>query len=78
MSIFVVVDRLFKYDMFILILKDCIAKVTVKLFMSHMVKYWDLPVTIMSDRNSRFIGKFWMELFRLLGSGFNILVTMRP
>ena len=67
MSILVVVDRLSKYATFIPALKECTAEVRAKLFMSHIVKYWVLPATIVSDRDLRFTGRFWQELFRLLG-----------
>lgn len=42
-SIFVIVDRFFKYATFILNSKECIAKKTVELFVKHIVKYWDVP-----------------------------------
>ena len=38
-----------------------------KLFFKHMAKYWGLPLNIVSDRDTRFTGKFWPALFKLVG-----------
>ncbi|RVX03567.1 hypothetical protein CK203_027943 [Vitis vinifera] len=65
-SIIVVVDRFSKYATFIAAPTDCTAEETARLFLKHVVKYWGLPKFIISDRNSRFTGKFWMELFKLM------------
>ena len=67
-SIIVVVDRFSKYATFITIPIDCTAEDTTRLCLKHIVKYWRLPKYIIGDRDPRFIGKFWMELFKLMGS----------
>ncbi|RVW46212.1 Transposon Tf2-11 polyprotein [Vitis vinifera] len=41
---------------------------TTRLFLKHVVKYWGLPKYIISDRDLCFTRKFWMELFKLMGS----------
>ncbi|CAO2840812.1 unnamed protein product [Amaranthus hypochondriacus] len=46
--------------------------------MKHVVKYWGLPISIISDRDSRFIGRFWQELFRLMGTELKMSTTMHP
>ncbi|KAF2322831.1 hypothetical protein GH714_031225 [Hevea brasiliensis] len=53
--ILVVVDRFSKYGVFISAPKDCTAEQAAQLFLKHVVKYWGLPKTIISDRtpNSR-------------------------
>ena len=61
-----VVDRFSKYGVFILAPKDCSVEQTTQRFFKNVVKYWGLPKTIISDRDSRFMGKFWMELFKLM------------
>ncbi len=38
-----------------------------------MVKYWGIPETIVSDRDPRFMGRFWTEVFKLLGSAVDFL-----
>ena len=57
------VDRFSKYATFIAAPKDCTAEEKARLFLKNVVKYWGLPKFIISDRDSRFTGKFWMELF---------------
>ena len=76
--IIVVVDRFSKYGVFVLTPKDCSAEQTAQRFFKNVVKYWGLPKTIISDRDSRFMGKFWMELFRIMGSDLNMSTSMHP
>ncbi|KAK3040027.1 hypothetical protein RJ639_028358 [Escallonia herrerae] len=67
-TILVVVDRFSKYASFIVTPKYCSAEDTTHLFFKYMVKYWGMPQDIVSDRDSRFTGNFWTELFKLFGS----------
>ena len=67
-SIFVVVDRFFKYVVFIPASDACSTEEATKLFFSNVVKHFGLPRDIVNDRDARFIGRFWVELFKLLGS----------
>ena len=67
-SIIVVVDRFSKYVTFIATPIDCTIEETTTLFLKHVAKYWGLPKYIINDHNPRFIGKFWTELFKLMGS----------
>ena len=62
-TLMVVVDRFSKYATFVPATKDCPAEEAAKLFMKHVVKYWGVPRTIVSDRNPRFTGHFWFKLF---------------
>ena len=39
-----------------------------ELFSKKIFRLHGLPKTIVSDRDSRFLGKFWQELFRLVGT----------
>ncbi|XP_057733997.1 uncharacterized protein LOC130949239 [Arachis stenosperma] len=38
-----------------------------RLFFKNVVKYWGLSKSIISDRDPRFTGRLWIELFKLLG-----------
>ena len=69
--IMVVVDRFSKYGIFIPAPAKCPAEIAAPLFLKHVVKYWGLPKTIMSDRDGRFTDRFWTELFKLMGSDLN-------
>ncbi|KAK8994844.1 hypothetical protein V6N11_045913 [Hibiscus sabdariffa] len=48
-SIMVVVDRFSKYATFIPASKVCPAEEAARLFLKHVVKYWGIPKTIISD-----------------------------
>ena len=67
-SIMVVVSRFSKYVTFIAAPTNCTIEETTRLFLKHVAKYWGLPKYIINDHNPRFIGKFWTELFKLMGS----------
>ncbi|KAL4366472.1 hypothetical protein GQ457_05G021340 [Hibiscus cannabinus] len=77
-SIMVVVDRFSKYATFIPASKVCPAEEAARLFLKHVVKYWGVPKTIVSDRDTRFTGRFWTELFKLLGSDLNFSTSFHP
>ncbi len=77
-SIFVVVDRFSKYATFIPATKECPAEEAARLFLRHVVKYWGVPQSIISDRDARFTGRFWTELFKLMGSNLNFSTSMHP
>ncbi|GMQ12089.1 hypothetical protein CsSME_00054546 [Camellia sinensis var. sinensis] len=77
-TILVVVDRFSKYATFIAAPNECSAEETAKLFFKHVVKYWGLPQSIISDRDSRFTGKFWTELFKLMGSALHFSTSFHP
>jgi hypothetical protein len=66
--IYVVVDRLTKFAHFYTIPKDSSAVQVVKLFFMEVFRLHGFPRNIVSDRDSRFIGRFWRELFRLVGT----------
>ena len=77
-TLMVVVDRFSKYATFVPASKDCPAEEAAKLFLKHVVKYWGVPQTIVSDRDPRFTGRFWTELFKLLGSNLNFSTSLHP
>ncbi|KAM1141839.1 hypothetical protein EV1_041359 [Malus domestica] len=77
-SIFVVVDRFTKYATFIPAPVKCTAEVAARLFLKHVVKYLGVPRSIVSDRDARFTGRFWKELFKLLGSKLDFSTAFHP
>ncbi|KAK3027777.1 hypothetical protein RJ639_041137 [Escallonia herrerae] len=77
-SIMVVVDRFSKYATFVAAPADCTAEDAARLFLKYVVKYWGLPKIIVSDRDPRFTGKFWTELFKLLGSELHFSTSFHP
>ncbi|KAK3034228.1 hypothetical protein RJ639_032808 [Escallonia herrerae] len=44
----------------------------------YVVKYWGMPQDIVSDRDSRFTGNFWTELFKLFGSQLSMSSSYHP
>ncbi|RVW21226.1 Transposon Tf2-2 polyprotein [Vitis vinifera] len=77
-SVFVVVDRFSKYAVFIPAPDTCPAEEAAKLFFSNVVKHFGLPRDIVSDQDARFTGKFWVELFKLLGSKLKFSTANHP
>ena len=77
-SILVVVDRFSKYATFIPAPTDCTAEEAARLFFKNVVKYWELPKSIISDRDPRFTGRLWTELFKLLGSELHFSTSFHP
>ena len=67
-SIFVVANRFSKYAGFIPTPEAFLEEEATRLFFSNVVRYFGLPKDIINYRDARFIGKFWVELFKLLGS----------
>ena len=64
--IYVVVDRLTKFAHFFSIPSKYSATQVMKLFFREVFRLHGLPKTIVSDRDSRFMGGFWKEIFRLV------------
>lgn len=66
-AIFVVVDRLTKQAHFIVCKTTATAKDIAQLFIEQVWRLHGIPKNIVSDRDSKFISKFWEELMRMLG-----------
>ncbi|RVW70701.1 Transposon Tf2-8 polyprotein [Vitis vinifera] len=77
-SVFVVVDRFSKYVVFIPAPDVCPVEKAAKLFFNNVVKHFGLPRDIVSDRDTRFTGRFWVELFKLLGSELKFSTANHP
>ncbi|KAK3023895.1 hypothetical protein RJ639_044517 [Escallonia herrerae] len=77
-TILVFVDRFNKYVSFIATSKYCSAEDTTQLFFKYVVKYWDMPQDIVSDRDSCFTGNFWTELFKLFGCQLSMSSRYHP
>ena len=77
-SIFFVVYRFSKYSVFMAALEACPVEEETILFFSHVVKHFGLPKDIISDWDARFTGRFWVELFKLLGSELKFSTANHP
>ncbi|GJW42051.1 putative nucleotidyltransferase, ribonuclease H [Tanacetum coccineum] len=77
-SIIVVVDRFSKYGTFIASPPNVTVDDTAKLFFKNVVKYWGVPHVIVSDRDPRFAGRFWTELFKIMLTDLNFSTSFHP
>jgi hypothetical protein len=76
--IFMVVDRFTKFAHFFPIATDFNATQLAKLFFREVFRLHDLPKTIISDRDNRFMSTFWQELFRLVGTTLTPSTSYHP
>ncbi|TYK25835.1 reverse transcriptase [Cucumis melo var. makuwa] len=77
-AILVIIDRFSKYATFIPTTKQCSEEMTAQLFFKHVVNLWGVPISIVSDRDGRFIGSFWTKLFSFLRTSLNISSSYHP
>jgi hypothetical protein len=75
--IYVVVDRLTKFAHFYAIPTENSAVQVTELFFREVFRLHGLSRNIINDRDSRFIGTFWRELFRLVGTYLAPAITLR-
>jgi hypothetical protein len=64
-TIFVVMDRLTKYAHFCGIQSTYMASQVAKVFMKEIHRLRIFPKVIVSDRDLKFIGNFWKELWKM-------------
>jgi hypothetical protein len=65
-SIWVIVDRLTKIVHFLPVKTDHPATVYAQLYIARILSLHGVPKTIVSDRGSQFVSKFWEELHKSL------------
>jgi len=65
-SIWVIVDRLTKISHFLPVKTDHPVTVYAQLCIAHMLSLHGILKTIVSDRGSQFVSKFWVELHKSL------------
>ena len=77
-GIMVVVDRFSKYAVFVPTKIPCGAERTTEFFFKNVVKYWGMPLSIVCDRDTRFTGRFWTTLFKLVGTELLMSSSYHP
>jgi hypothetical protein len=67
-SIWVIIDRLTKSAHFIPVATKYRVRQYAEIYISHIVRYHSIPKTIISDRGSIFVARFWEQLHECLGT----------
>ena len=73
-----VVDKFLKYFVFIVALELCSSEVATDLFYKYEAKYFGFPADIVSDRDTRFTGRFWKTLFNMMGTELKFSTANHP
>ena len=73
-TICVVVDRFSKMTHFLPCKTSNDASSIARFFFKEIVRLQGLPLTIVSDKDSKFIGHFWRSLWKSLGTNLAILM----
>jgi hypothetical protein len=77
-AIVVYVDALSKMTHFAATTTDASAQEMSRLFMHNVTRLHGVPRSIVSDRDGRFISKFWREQHRLLGTTLSMSTSFHP
>ncbi|KAD4385853.1 hypothetical protein E3N88_26022 [Mikania micrantha] len=77
-SIWVIVDRLTKSAHFLPIREDFKMEKLAKLYITEIITRHGVPMSIISDRDSRFTSRFWQSMQKALGTRLNLSTAYHP
>ena len=77
-SIWVIVDRLTKSAHFLPIREDFGIDRLAQLYVNEIVMRHGVPVSIISDRDSRFTSRFWQSLQKAMGTRIDLSTSYHP
>ena len=77
-SIWVIVDRLTKVAHFLPMNMKTPRDELARMYMEKVVTIHGVPLSIVSDRDPRFLGRFWTELQEALGTTLNFSTAYHP
>jgi hypothetical protein len=76
--LYVVVDRFSKMCVLMPCKKKIIVEKTAHLFFQHVWVHFGLPTSIISDRDTRFLGEFWTSLWRMMDTKMKRSISFHP
>nr|GEZ74607.1 putative reverse transcriptase domain-containing protein [Tanacetum cinerariifolium] len=76
--IWVIVDRLTKSAYFLPMREDYKMDRLARLYLNEIVARHGVPISIISDRNSRFTSRFWQSMQEALGTHLDISMAYHP
>ena len=77
-SIWVIVDQLTESARFISFRVEQSTEALAEKYMQEIVRLHGVPVSIVSDRDTRFVSRFWDDLQRSLGSKLKFSTVFHP
>ncbi|GJS23296.1 putative reverse transcriptase domain-containing protein [Tanacetum coccineum] len=77
-TIWVIVDRLTKSAHFLPMREDYKMERLARLYLNEIVARHDVPISIISDRDSRFTSRFWKSMQEALGTRLDMSTTYHP
>ncbi|GJW06063.1 putative reverse transcriptase domain-containing protein [Tanacetum coccineum] len=77
-SIWVIVDRLTKSAHFLPIREDYKMDMLARLYLNEIVARHGVPISIISDRDSRFTSRFWQSMQEVLGTQLDMSTAYHP
>ena len=67
-----------KYSVFIVAPELCSSEVAADLYYKYVVKYFGVPADIVSNKDTRFTGRFWTTLFNMMGTELKFSTANHP
>ncbi|GKD32431.1 putative reverse transcriptase domain-containing protein, partial [Tanacetum coccineum] len=77
-TIWVIVDRLTKSAHFLPMREDYKMERLARLYLNEIVSRHDVPISIISDRDSRFTSRFWQSMQEALGTWLDMSTAYHP
>nr|GEY94106.1 reverse transcriptase domain-containing protein [Tanacetum cinerariifolium] len=77
-TIRVIMDRLTKSAHFLPMREDYKMDRLARLYLNEIVAIHGVPISIISDRNSRFTSRFWKSMQEALGTRLDMSTTYHP